>query len=101
MEFTEIVELVLSYASMWAPAVASIIAVICAIVTSISKATAAVESLKNDTDFKDVKQQLNKVSTENRELVKCNKMLIDQLTKINGYADAKLGETQHDKETKG
>lgn len=91
-----LMKIVIEYVSIWAPSLVSVCMVIFAVITAISKITTLLESIKNSTDYNEVKTKLGEVSEENRELVRCNKLLLDQLTKINDYADHKKKEKKDD-----
>lgn len=99
MTFVQIMELVISYASIWVPAIASVLATVCAVVGAVSKASAQVQKLKNTADFKETRAQLAAVREQERKLTEAVMLLIDEQAKIKGYADAKLGDT-HDQKTK-
>lgn len=84
----EIFDLVIQYVSTWLPALASILVMFVGIIPTILKVKGALETVKQTKEFEDVKTQLIIISHENRELVRCNKLLLDKITKIEGYADA-------------
>lgn len=88
----ELVEIIISYASIWAPALVSILGIITTVVVAINNCSKAISEFKSDEILKDIKSELNNVTHENAELIRCNKLLLDQITKIQGYADAKKKE---------
>ena len=82
------IELICTYAAIWAPSLASIFGIIVA-VGGIRK---ALGELKSDTHIKHLELELEAVLKENKELSRCQKLLLDRITKIEGYADKKRGE---------
>lgn len=93
MGMQEIVDIIISYTAIWGPAILAIAGIIITVLKCMTEIRRHVEDLKNDTDLKDVKDNTAEIMVENKELIRCNKLLLDQLTKIQGYADAKDKET--------
>ena len=87
----EIIGIILEYAAIWAPSVVAILGIVYSVLVAMNKTKAQWEKLKGDTDFKDLKEQLIQQSKENEELIKCNKALVDNITKIKDYVDHKEG----------
>lgn len=85
---SEIFEIVIQYVSTWLPALASVLVMFVGIIPTILKVKDALDTVKKTKEFEDVKNQLVIISNENRELVRCNKLLIDKIAKIEGYSDA-------------
>ena len=85
---SEIFDLVIQYISTWLPALASVLVMFVGIIPTILKVKDALDTVKKTKEFEDVKTQLVIISNENRELVRCNKLLIDKIAKIEGYSDA-------------
>ena len=85
---SEIFEIVIQYVSTWLPALASIQVMFAGIIPTILKVKDALDTVKKTKEFEDVKNQLVIISNENRELIRCNKLLIDKIAKIEGYSDA-------------
>ena len=85
---SEIFDLVIQYISTWLPALTSILVMFVGIIPTILKVKDALDTVKKTKEFEDVKNQLVIISNENRELVRCNKLLIDKIAKIEGYSDA-------------
>ena len=73
--------------AIWAPSLAAILGIVTTIVVAMSKTKEAFEKLNKDETLKEIKTKLDAVINENEELVRCNKLLLDQLTKIKDYAD--------------
>lgn len=82
-------ETIINLASIWAPSVVAILGIVATVIGAIQKTQAVISELKADTTLKDVNVKLTKLANENAELVKCNKLLIDEITKIQGYVDSK------------
>ena len=85
---SEIFEIVIQYVSTWLPALASILVMFAGSSPTILKVKDALDTVKKTKEFEDVKNQLVIISNENRELIRCNKLLIDKIAKIEGYSDA-------------
>ena len=85
---SEIFDLVIQYISTWLPALASVLVMFVGIIPTILKVKDALDTVKKTKEFEDVKTQLVIISNENRELIRCNKLLIDKIAKIEGYSDA-------------
>lgn len=85
---SEIFDLIIQHVSTWLPALASILVMFVGIIPTILKVKGALDEVKRTKEFEDVKNQLVIISHENKELVKCNKLLIDRIAKIEGYSDA-------------
>lgn len=73
--------------AIWAPSLAAIIGVVCTVVIAAAKVKDAFEVFKKDETLKGIESKLISLSNENKELTRCNKLLLDELTKIKGYAD--------------
>lgn len=86
----EIITLIIQYWSMWAPSIVSSLAVLAGVIPVIIKVKDGLNEIKKTQEFKEVKAKLETVSAENQELIRCNKLLIDKIAKIEGYADAVL-----------
>ena len=86
---TEILQVIVEYVAIWAPSLVAILGTITTVILAINKCRDAILDWKNDETLHGVKNELVKISQENEELVRCNKLLLEELTKIKGYADAK------------
>lgn len=86
---TEILQVIVEYVAIWAPSLVAILGTITTVILAINKCRDAILAWKNDETLHGVKNELVKISQENEELVRCNKLLLEELTKIKGYADAK------------
>lgn len=82
-------EIIINLAAVWAPSLVAIISVVGTVIGAIHKTQNTISEIKQDTSFKDLNTKLNKLTTKYDELVKCNKILIDEITKVRGYVDSK------------
>ena len=87
-----ITTLLMTYLPMYAPAIVAILAIVAAVIPYLVKAHDALKAFKDSQEYRELLKQLKTQSAENRELVRCNKLLLDEITKIKGYADAKSKE---------
>lgn len=92
MNITEILELIVEYVAIWAPSLVAILGTITTVILAINKCKDAILAWKNDATLADVKNKLTVIAQENEELVRCNKLLLEEITKIKGYTDAKKRE---------
>lgn len=86
----EILELILYYASMWGPAIVSILGIAATVLIAIGKVVSAIQSWQ--TDAKTSKEaadtlhaDMSKLITQNRNLQAYNQKLLENITKIAGY----------------
>ena len=82
-------EQIMEYLAIWAPSIASMLSVVVLIVPVVFKLKEWLKGLKEDKTLAELGKKLEVLSSENKELVRCNKLLLDQLTKIQNYADNK------------
>ena len=82
-------EILMTYVAIWAPSLVAVLGIVASVVLAVNKATAAIRDIKLDKTFIELNNKLTTMAQENRELVKCNKLLLDQITKIKDYADQK------------
>ena len=73
--------------AIWTPALVAILGVVSTIFITLAKTKDAFDKLNKDETLKELKSKLTELSNENRELVKCNKLLLDEITKIKDFAD--------------
>ena len=88
----EILRIIVEYVSIWAPSLVAILGVVTTILVALGKTKDAFAKLNKDETLKEINTKLTQVASENEELVRCNKLLLDELTKIKGYADIKKKE---------
>lgn len=78
-------EYILSLASIWAPSLVAILGIITTILVAIGKTKDAIDKLKDDKSFKDLKEELKKSITTNEEIKQQNDLLLDELSKVKNY----------------
>lgn len=88
----EILRIIVEYVSIWAPSLVAILGVVTTILVALGKTKDAFDKLNKDETLKDVNSRLKQLTSENEELIRCNKLLLDQITKIQDYADTKKKE---------
>lgn len=86
------IEIIFEYVAIWAPSLVAVLGVVISVLTAISKTKTAINEFKDEESVKELTTKLDKLSSENEELVRTNKLLLDQITKIKGFADSKKGE---------
>ena len=91
------IDLIVSYASIWAPSLVAIIGTIASIVMAIRKAQKAIDDLRKDETIKQVSKELKDAVSTNKELVECNKLLLDRITQIEGYVEGIKNEKRKNK----
>lgn len=77
---------------IWLPALVSILGIVGTVVGSIAKTKTAIAELKDSTELRDATAEMKRLASENQELIRNQKLLLDQITKIKGYSDAKKEE---------
>ena len=77
---------------IWLPALVSILGIVGTVVSAFGKTKKAISELKDSTELKDATAEMKRLASENQELIRCNKLLLDQITRIKGYADTKKEE---------
>ena len=78
-----IVSIIVAQASLWGPAVAAIFGII----LTVAKAIGALRQIKEDSSMKDLRNEMHELVQENQEITRCNKLLLDEITRIKDYAD--------------
>lgn len=89
---TEFYTVLIEHVAIWAPSLVSILSSIALMIPVFIKCRDWLKGLKEDKTLVEISERLEKVSRENAELVRCNKLLLDKITKIQGYADYKKEE---------
>ena len=91
-----IVDTIVAYCAIITPALAAILGVVALIVKVMSKLNEAskkfkeeVAAIKDSDSFKENSMQLAQLLADNAELKRLNRLLLDQITKIQNYADNK------------
>lgn len=84
--------LIIEYVAIWAPSLIAVLGTVSTVILAIAKCKEAAEKWKNDETIKDMKTQFIQMASQNEELVRTNKLLLDEITKIKNYADEKKKE---------
>ena len=80
-------ELILTYVSMWAPAVAAILGIVASVIFAVGKVKHAINELRKTDDIANLTKELQTLAAENKELRHRENLLLDEITKIKNYAD--------------
>lgn len=88
----EFLRIIMEYVSIWAPSLVSMLGIVITVLTALGKSKEAFDNLKADKTLDDLNNKLTKVISENEELIRCNKLLLDNITRIKNYADHKKEE---------
>lgn len=75
--------------AIWAPSLTAIVGVVYTVITALNKTKAAWNELKENTDFKALKKDLETALKQNEELILQNNLLLDRITKIKDYTEHK------------
>lgn len=89
-------EVIITYLSMWAPSLVAILGIVGTIVAAfnalakhLAAAKQTIAELKDAREWKDATAKLDELAAQNAELARYNKLLLEQITRIRGYADEK------------
>ena len=97
-------EFLLEQLTLWSPTVASVIGIVVTSLFTIYKLVKAINDFKerNKEEIKalidndsQIKIDLNNIVEENKELKRTISILVDKLTKVDGYVEAKLNEQKN------
>ena len=80
-------ELILTYVSMWAPALVAILGIVASVLFAIGKVKSAIAELRKTEDIANLTKELQNLAAENKELRHRENLLLDEITKIKNYAD--------------
>lgn len=89
---TEILKIIVEYVAIWAPSLVAILGIVSTVLVALSKTKEAFIKLNKDETLKELKTEMKRLVSENEELVRCNKLLLDNYTKIKDYVDTKKKE---------
>lgn len=89
---TEFYTVLIEHIAIWAPSLVSIIGFIAMLIPVFIKCREYLKGLKEDKTLVELSEKLEKVACENKELIRCNKLLLDEITKIKDYAEHKKEE---------
>lgn len=87
-----IITVICEQVAIWAPSLVAILGMVATILAGLNKVKEAIETFKSDRTLKDLETKLNKTLNENQEIVRTNKLLLEEITRIKDYADLKKKE---------
>lgn len=80
---TALVEMII----IWLPALVSILGIVGTVLGSITKTKKAIAEIKDSTELREATAEMKRLATENQELIRTQKLLLDNITRIQNYAD--------------
>lgn len=86
---SEIIKIIVEYASIWAPSLVAILGMVYTVIVAIGKTKDAFDQLKKDETLKDLRAELKTSLKQNAELNEKYNLLLDELTKIKDYVKHK------------
>lgn len=89
---TALFEIVVQYASIWGPSVVAVFGILISVVSSLTKVKTAIEEFKQDKTIDNLRNEINTIGSELRETNRQNALLLDELSKIQGYSAIKKKE---------
>lgn len=72
---------------IWLPTLVSILGIVGTVLTALGKARKAIAELKDSTELRDATAEMKRLASENQELIRTQKLLLDNITRIQNYAD--------------
>lgn len=84
--------IIVEYIVILAPSLIAILGTVGTILKCMSALKESTDKLKNDPTIREMREELRNMAAENKELAYTNKLLLDEITKIQGYVDAKRKE---------
>lgn len=84
----EFIDIIIANISIWFPSVIAVLGTICSLIAGAKRIGDYVKLLHEEEGIKEVKEELQVLLKQNKELVKTNKMLIDEIKRIEGYCDS-------------
>lgn len=88
----EVFELIIAHVSIWLPSLTAALSIVLIALKGISEVRKFISSLKSEEITEELRKNneaLKRVISENEELKRAQKILIDKLTKIKDYVDNK------------
>ena len=80
-------EIILTYVSMWAPALVAILGIVASVIFAVAKVKTAITDLRKTDDIANLTKELQGLAAENKELRHRENLLLDEITKIKNYAE--------------
>lgn len=83
------IELLLTYISIWCPALVAILGVVAVVIAAVAKVKKAINEFRDTEDIKALTEEIKLLRTENRELNEKYNLMLDEITKIHEYYKTK------------
>lgn len=87
-------EQILLLINEYMPVLVSIAGIITTVLLTISKISTFIANMKEDITISELSAELNEVKAQNAKLIKRTEILIDRLTKVQGYVEEKEKEDE-------
>lgn len=89
---TALLGILVQYASIWGPSVVAVLGILISVVSSLTKVKTAIEEFKQDKTIDNLRNEINTIGSELKETNRQNALLLDELSKIQGYSAIKKKE---------
>lgn len=83
----QLIELILSYVSIWMPSLTATIGIVASVIITINKVKTAAEELKKDDTIKNLSNEVNALLRENKAIREQYDIIIDELKKVKNYRE--------------
>lgn len=81
--------MILTQIAIWAPSITATLGVIASVIFALLKVKDALQEFRRTDDINALKSTINEQNTEIAKLNKRCELLLDNITKINGYVESK------------
>ena len=92
-----ILAIIIEYASIWAPSLCAILGIAITVITAIAKVKKSIDEFKKQDVMEELTKEIHEQNKLNKELVHCEKLLLDNITHVKDYAANKSKEEENDK----
>lgn len=83
------IELLITYISIWCPALVAILGVVAVVIAAVAKVKAAIKEFRNTDDIKQLVEENKLLRSENKALTERLDLMLDEITKIHDYYKTK------------
>lgn len=83
------IELLITYISIWCPALVAILGVVAIVIAAVAKVKVAINEFRKTEDIANLTKELKVLQAENHELNEKYSLLLDEITKIHNYYNEK------------
>lgn len=83
----QVIELILSYVSIWMPSLTAIIGIVASIIIALNKVKTSMEEFKKDDTIKDLSNEVKALLRENKAIREQYDIIIDELKKVKNYRE--------------